>query len=122
MKAANYNKAKFCQFVRVAGAYYARFGGFHAAKVVKLGTTWTARLVKLSDNNERDADGNRVYAETIVAAQDGFASMAAAQQFIHETTAKITVTATNMMSGKEFQESIRTPYYCSPASETYWSA
>lgn len=31
------------------------------------------------------------------------------------------VTRTNLMSGKEFQESANTPYYCSPASETYWS-
>ena len=28
---------------------------------------------------------------------------------------------TNMMNGKKFMESINTPYYCSPSSETYWS-
>ena len=37
---------------------------------------------------------------------------------IHETF----VTRKNMMSGKEFQERYDTPYYCSPSSETYWSA
>ncbi len=31
------------------------------------------------------------------------------------------VERTNMMSGKKFMESINTPYYCSPSSETYWS-
>ena len=31
------------------------------------------------------------------------------------------VERTNMMSGKKFMESINTPYYCSPRSETYWS-
>lgn len=27
----------------------------------------------------------------------------------------------NLMSGEEFWESVNTPYYCSPSSETYWS-
>lgn len=27
----------------------------------------------------------------------------------------------NMMSGKEYYESVNTPNYCSPASEAYWS-
>jgi len=31
------------------------------------------------------------------------------------------VTKVNMMTGKEFKESINTPHYCSPSSETYWS-
>ena len=31
------------------------------------------------------------------------------------------VTRTNLMSGKEYQESINTPSYCSPSSEAYWS-
>ena len=37
---------------------------------------------------------------------------------IHETY----VTRKNMMNGQEFQERYDTPYYCSPRSETYWSA
>jgi hypothetical protein len=32
-----------------------------------------------------------------------------------------TVTRVNMLSGKEYQESVNTPSYCSPASEAYWS-
>lgn len=31
------------------------------------------------------------------------------------------VTRKNLMSGKEFQEDVNTPYFCSPASESYWS-
>jgi hypothetical protein len=31
------------------------------------------------------------------------------------------VTRKNFMTGEEFQESVNTPYYCSPSSETYWS-
>jgi hypothetical protein len=36
---------------------------------------------------------------------------------IHETF----VTKTNLMGGKEFTERYDTPYFCSPASESYWS-
>ena len=32
------------------------------------------------------------------------------------------VTKKNAMTGAEFQERYDTPYYCSPSSETYWSA
>ena len=32
-----------------------------------------------------------------------------------------TVTRVNMMSGKEYTESVNTPLYMSPSSETYWS-
>ena len=36
---------------------------------------------------------------------------------LHETF----VTKTNLMGGKPFTERYDTPYYCSPASESYWS-
>jgi len=32
------------------------------------------------------------------------------------------VERTNMMTGKKFTESINTPHYMSPSSESYWSA
>jgi hypothetical protein len=32
------------------------------------------------------------------------------------------VTKKNLMSGKEFTERYDTPYFCSPSSESYWSA
>jgi hypothetical protein len=32
-----------------------------------------------------------------------------------------TVERTNLMSGKTFRESVNTPSYCSPSSESYWS-
>ena len=37
---------------------------------------------------------------------------------LHETF----VTKNNLMGGREFTERYDTPYYCSPASESYWSA
>jgi len=36
---------------------------------------------------------------------------------IHKTMVK----KTNLMGGAEFEERFDTPYYCSPASESYWS-
>ena len=36
---------------------------------------------------------------------------------IHETYVK----KRNLMGGGEFEERYDTPYYCSPASESYWS-
>lgn len=36
---------------------------------------------------------------------------------LHETW----VTKRNLMGGGEFTERYDTPYYCSPASESYWS-
>jgi hypothetical protein len=37
---------------------------------------------------------------------------------IHQTF----VTRKNLLSGQEFQERYDTPSFCSPSSETYWSA
>jgi hypothetical protein len=37
---------------------------------------------------------------------------------IHETY----VTRKNAMTGETFQERYDTPYFCSPSSESYWSA
>ena len=31
------------------------------------------------------------------------------------------VTRRNLMSGKEYQEDVNTPNFCSPSSESYWS-
>jgi hypothetical protein len=33
----------------------------------------------------------------------------------------VTVTRTNLMTGKTYMEDVNTPRCCSPASETYWS-
>lgn len=37
------------------------------------------------------------------------------------TNIEKTVERTNIMTGKTFRESVNTPYYCSPSSESYWS-
>jgi len=68
------------------------------------------RLVEKSDFEPVTQD----YINTVVEAKKD-------QGFIvklHETF----VTKKNLMGGKEFIERYDTPYYCSPASESYWSA
>jgi hypothetical protein len=44
-------------------------------------------------------------------------SVDAYRMFIEQTVEKV-----NMMSGKTYRESVNTPGYCSPSSESYWSA
>lgn len=44
----------------------------------------------------------------------------ARKQGFHETIEK-KVVKTNMMTGKEYTETVNTPNYMSPASESYWS-
>jgi hypothetical protein len=43
--------------------------------------------------------------------------LSAYRMFIEETVERV-----NMMTGKTYRESINTPNYCSPSSETYWSS
>jgi hypothetical protein len=39
----------------------------------------------------------------------------------YANTIEAQVKRVNMMSGKEYYESVNTPSYCSPSSESYWS-
>ena len=39
----------------------------------------------------------------------------------YRTNIEQMVKKVNLMSGKEYWESVNTPNYCSPASEAYWS-
>ena len=43
------------------------------------------------------------------------------QQFRHAHNLPTKIERTNIMTGKKFLEDVDTPYFCSPASETYWS-
>lgn len=47
--------------------------------------------------------------------------LAVAELTTYRTLIEKMVKRVNLMSGKEFWESVNTPYYCSPSSETYWS-
>ena len=77
----------------------------------------TDRRVKAGERlvEKRDFDPvTRDYINTVVEAKQD-------QGFIvklHETF----VTKKNLMGGKEFTERYDTPHFCSPSSESYWSA
>lgn len=49
-----------------------------------------------------------------------FKRMKEARSAAYDEAHQITVSIINIMSGKEVQESITTPWSCSVASETYW--
>lgn len=40
----------------------------------------------------------------------------------YDANINVMVTRTNLMTGKEYQEKLDTPGFCSPSSEAYWSA
>ena len=46
---------------------------------------------------------------------------AIAEAAYYHKTIERTVTRKNMMSGKDYTESVNTPSYMSPSSEAYWS-
>ena len=83
--------------------------------------------VEIYKRDSRTKQGERLYAKTDYET-DNLSMLEhtvkhtwrASQGFryeIHETY----VTKTNLMGGAEFKERYDTPYYCSPASESYWS-
>ena len=49
------------------------------------------------------------------------AQLAVAEVAFYTKNIAGTVTRTNLMTGKDYQESVNTPMCCSPSSETYWS-
>lgn len=44
-----------------------------------------------------------------------------AESSVFSSTIEKFVTKTNLMTGKEYEERVNTPIYCSPSSESYWS-
>lgn len=72
------------------------------------------------------------YYETEAAAKAGLTRLAKAGKIVAEDHAVAEVgyfrdniekyeTVTNLMTGEPVRQSVNTPYYCSVASETYWS-
>ena len=47
--------------------------------------------------------------------------VAIADHITYSETIEAQVKRVNMMSGKEYFESVNTPSFCSPSSESYWS-
>ena len=61
------------------------------------------------------------YYPTVDRDRDPLFTMGIAEINYYYANIERTVTRKNMMSGKEYTESVNTPLACSPASETYWS-
>jgi hypothetical protein len=82
---------------------------------------YTVELYKL---DRRCKDGRKLvskmdyYCEDLAVIENDWPVRRGYVRFIHETY----VTRRNAMTGVEFQERYDTPWSCSPASETYWSA
>jgi hypothetical protein len=70
------------------------------------------RLVRKSDHSTADITAIRTVYDRQYPAVKGY------RYEIHETY----VTSRNVLTGEEFRERYDTPYYCSPRSETFWSA
>ena len=72
-------------------------------------------------------EGKRYYQEaayktmSAAQAQGPLYTAAIAEAEYYRKNIEAFVTRKNMMSGKEYTESVNTPNYMSPASEAYWS-
>lgn len=55
------------------------------------------------------------------AAKAGVTTLAAIEADSYYSEVEKMVVRTNLLSGKEYMESVNTPSYCSPSSEAYWS-
>jgi len=60
-------------------------------------------------------------AKTRMAKKGKHPELAVADINTYRTSIEKQVKRVNMMSGKEYYESVNTPNYCSPSSEAYWS-
>ena len=80
--------------------------------------THSAAKAALTRMRKERAD---VFDGVLPAEQDPLFTMGIAEVEYYARHIEKTVVKTNLMSGKEYTESVNTPLSCSPASETYWS-
>jgi hypothetical protein len=93
---------------RTKGKYSYKTHAAAQAQITRWSKTWfRERYTPLYPTVDRSEDPVFVYA------------IAEAEHFRKNIERQ--VVRTNMMSGKEYTESVNTPLACSPASETYWS-
>jgi len=83
---------------------------------------YTLELYKI---DRRTKEGRRLYAKQDFApvTKDYIDAVADAKRNLGFEVAvfETFVTKTNLIGGKEFTERYDAPYFCSPASESYWS-
>ena len=63
----------------------------------------------------------RYRADLLETVNDPLYRYAIAEASVFHSTIEKTRTRKNMMSGVEYTETVNTPAYCSPSSESYWS-
>jgi len=63
----------------------------------------------------------RYRADLLETVNDPLYRYAIAEAGVFHSTIEKTRTRKNMMSGVEYTETVNTPAYCSPSSESYWS-
>jgi len=78
---------------------------YKTMSAAKAGLTWIKKAESLLPTDPNYADFRYAIAEA---------------EYFHSTIEK-TRTRKNMMSGLDFTETVNTPGYMSPASESYWS-
>ena len=84
-------------------------------------TAYTVEVYKL---DKRVKEGKKLvskmdyFCEDLAVIENDFPVKRGYVRMIHETF----VTRKNLMTGAEYQERYDTPYFCSPSSESYWSA
>jgi len=85
----------------------------------------TEYTLELYRADKRTKEGRRLYAKQDFApvTKDYIDAVADAKRNLGFEVAvfETFVTKTNLIGGREFKERYDTPYFCSPASESYWS-
>lgn len=84
--------------------------------------TVTTRIIKTKGRGDTYATEAAAKAAVTRLAKEEFVGLAVAELGVYLESIQKMVVRTNLMSGKEYMESVNTPSYCSPSSESYWSA
>lgn len=83
--------------------------------------TVTTRIVKSKARRDTYATEAAAKAAVTRAAKAGVTTLAAIEADSYYNKVEKMVIRVNLLSGKEYMESVNTPSYCSPSSEAYWS-
>ncbi len=89
-------------------------------KIYKTMSSAKAALTRMSKANFNDKLNQPKY-HPVHSTEDPIFTHAIAEANHYKKNIEKQVQKTNIMTGEKFMESVNTPYYCSPSSETYWS-
>lgn len=83
--------------------------------------TVTTRIVKTKGRGDTYATEAAAKAAVTRGTKAGVTTLAVLETNAYYKDVEKMVIRTNLLSGKEYMESVNTPSYCSPSSEAYWS-